>query len=85
MIAILSGCFECSKNKPNDDCEIYYQCNIKTVKLVKLKKKWTDIGDLKQRYNVFTFGISDRLIVFSWSSPYLVDFPTSFKLQEKIT
>ena len=47
MIAILNGCFECSKNKPNDDCEIYYQCNIKTVKLVKLNKKWTDIGDLK--------------------------------------
>ena len=38
MISILSGCFECSKNEPNDDCEIYYQCNIKTVKLLKLKK-----------------------------------------------
>ena len=38
MIATLSGCFKCSKNEPNDDCEIYYQCNIETVKLLKLKK-----------------------------------------------
>ena len=35
-------------------------------------------------YNIFTFGISDRLIVFSLSSPSLLDFSTSFKLQEKI-
>ena len=43
MIAILSGCFEYSKNhcknEANDGCEIYYQCNIKTVKLLKRKKK----------------------------------------------
>ena len=37
MIAILSGCFEFSKNELNDDCEIYYQCSIKTLKLLKLK------------------------------------------------
>ena len=51
MIAILSGCFEYSKNhcknEPNDDCEIYYQCNIKTVKLLKRKKKWDRPRDLK--------------------------------------
>ena len=58
-------------------------CNIKTMKLLKLKKKWTD-RELKWRYNIFTFGISNRLVVFSWSSPCLLDFPTSFKLQEKI-
>ena len=46
MIAILSGCFECTKNEANDDCEIYYQCNEKTVELLKLKK-WTDRERLK--------------------------------------
>ena len=37
-MAILSGCFEFSKKEADDDCEIYYQCNMKTVKLLKLKK-----------------------------------------------
>ena len=46
MIAILSGCFECSKNEANDDCEIYDQRNKKTVELLKLKK-WTDRERLK--------------------------------------
>ena len=59
MIAISSCCFECSKNEPNDDYEIYYQCNIKrNSEITKTEKK-------NEQIERFTFGISDRLIVFS--------------------
>ena len=47
MISILSGCFECSKNEPNDDCEIYYKSNIKANSKITKTEKNEQIERLK--------------------------------------